>query len=375
VSDAAPVRLLHISSATEWRGGEAQAFYLMRGLRRKDHQVLLIAPEQSPLLTKATAEGCAPLPLSIRSDADFGAFFKLKRLISRMSPHVVHAHDAHAHAAAVWARFFGAPWKLVVSRRVSYEPKAHPFNKFKYGPRVDCFIAVSRTIEKQLLSLGVEVRRVVTVRSGIEIERFQQVYDTTAWKQAHDLPLDKQLIGVVASLSPQKEQEVFLRAACRLAKTRDDLHFVLVGEGAARSLLERLVVKLGIEKLVTFTGFVEDIVPAYQSLRVAVLPSSAGEGSPAAIKEAITSGVAVVAIDESNAREIVDHGVNGILVPPKNDEVMAKMILMVLNDPELYGKLAANACQSVADFDIQKMIEGTEEVYLRLIGARKDEES
>ena len=346
----------------------------MRGLRRKDHEVLLVAPEQSPLLIKATAEGCAPLPLTIHSDSDFGAFLKLKSLISRIAPHIVHAHDAHAHTAAVFARLFGSSWKLVVSRRVSYPPATHAFNRFKYGPRVDCFIAVSRCIEKQLLSRGVESRRVVSVRSGIEIERFKQAYDTAAWKQAYHLPLDKHLIGVVASLSPQKEQEVFLRAACRLAKDREDLHFVLVGEGTSRSMLERLVAKLGMEQRVTFTGFVDDVAPVYQSLHVAVLPSSAGEGSPAAIKEAITSGVPVVAIDEPNAREIVDHGVNGILVPPKNDEVMAKMILMLLNDPELYDKLAANARKSVADFDVQKMIDGTEEVYLRLIGARKEKE-
>ena len=368
------MRILHISTAPDWRGGEAQAFYLARGLLQKGHEVLFVAPEGSPLLTRCTAEGCAPLPLAVRSDSDFGGFFKLKSLIARMTPHVIHAHDAHAHTGAVFGKLFGAPWKLVVSRRVSYQPKAHPLNKIKYGPRVDCFVAVSRTIEKQLLALGVEVRRVVTVRSGIETARFLQPYDTNEWKQNYRLPLDKHLIGVVASLAPQKEQEVFLRAACRLMKTRDDLHFVLVGDGPTRSILERLATKLGITTRLTFTGFVEDVVPAYQSLRVAVLPSSAGEGSPASIKEAITSGVPVVAIDEPNAREIVDHGVNGILVPPKNDEVMAKMITLLLSDAELYEKLATNARKSVADFDIQKMIDGNEEVYLRLIGARKDQE-
>jgi glycosyltransferase involved in cell wall biosynthesis len=368
------VKILHISTATSWRGGEAQAFYLARGLLQKGHEVLMVAPEGSPLLTKSTAAGCAPQALRIASDTDLGAFWKLKSLLARTAPHVVHAHDGHAHTAAVFAKLFGAPWKLVVSRRVSYEPKTNPFNRIKYGPRVDCFVAVSRTIEKQLLTLGVEVRRVVTVRSGIETARFQRQCNTTEWKQAHKLPLDKHLIGVVASLSPQKEQEVFLRAACRLAKTRGDLHFVLVGDGPTRPLLERLASKLGIQGSLTFTGFTDDVVPAYQSLRVAVLPSSAGEGSPASIKEAITCGVPVVAIDEPSARELVDHGVNGILVPPKNDEVMAKMINMVLNDAELYEKLAANARKSVADFDIEKMIDGNEEVYLRLIGARKDEE-
>jgi len=345
----------------------------MRGLRKKGHEIIVVAPDLSPLLMKCTAEGCAPAPLTIRSDSDFGTFWKILKLIRHTGPHVVHAHDSHAHTAGAFARAFGANCKLVVSRRVSYEPKKHFLNKIKYGPRVDCFIAVSRTIAQQLQSFGVEPRRVVTVRSGIEIDRFRRPCDTREWKQQRGLPLDKHLIGVVASLAPQKEQEVFLRAAFRLVKERSDLHFVLVGEGETRPLLEQLIAKLNLTPFVTFTGFVEDVVPAYQSLQVAVLPSSAGEGSPAAIKEAITTGVPVVAIDEPNAREIVDHGVNGILVPPKNDEVMAKMITMMLNDPELYAKLAANARKSVAEFDIQKTIDGTEEVYLRLIGARKDD--
>lgn len=368
------MKILHISSATSWRGGEAQAFYLIRGLLRKGHEVSLVAPDRSPLLMKCIGEGCAPIPFTVRSDTDFRTFAKIRKVILHTDPHIVHTHDSHAHTAAMFTKFFGGDFKLVVSRRVSYRPVMHWLNRLKYSRRVNCFIAVSRTIGQQLLSLGVESRHVVTVRSGIEIERFAKPYDITAWKQEHGLPLDKKLIGVVASLSPQKEQEVFLRAAYRVVKTRDDVHFVLVGEGPSRPLLEQLVIKLDLKQHVTFTGFAENVVPAYQSLSIAVLPSSAGEGSPAAIKEAITSGVPIVGIDEPNAREIVDHGVNGILVPPKNDEVMAKMITMMLTDQELYQKLVTNARLAVKEFDIQKTIDGTEEVYLRLIGARKDDE-
>lgn len=347
----------------------------MRGLLKKGHEVLLAAPEQSPLLTKATAQGCAPISLAIRSDNDLKAFWKLREIIQRNAPHVVHAHDAHAHTAAAFAKRLGADCKLVVSRRVSYRPANHFFNKMKYGPSVDCFIAVSRHIAQQLIGLGVEVRRVVTVRSGIETERFQRACDPVAWRQQFGIPPDKYLIGVVASLAPQKEQEVLLRTAYRLLKTRHDLHFVLVGEGETRPLLEQLIAKLKLQDHVTITGFVEDVVPAYKALTIAVLPSSEGEGSPAAIKEAITCGIPVVAIDEPNVREIVDHGNNGILVPPRNDEVMAKMIQMMLNDGELYARLAENARKGIVEFDIQKMIDGTEEIYLRLIGTRAREET
>lgn len=369
------MKILHVSSATTWRGGEAQAFYLARGLMKKGHEILFAAPEGSPLLVQCTAEGCAPIPIEIRSDSDLRSFWRFREIVRQHQPLIVHAHDAHAHTAAAFARKFGAPGKLVVSRRVSYAPRAHFFNKIKYGPNVDCFLAVSRHIGQQLLTFGVEPRRVVTVRSGIEVERFQRECDPIEWRRAHGLPLDKHLIGVVASLAPQKEQEVLIRAAYRLIKIRNDLHFVLVGEGNTRPLLEQLIAKLGLQQHVTITGFVEDVVPAYKALTVAVLPSSAGEGSPAAIKEAIACGIPVVAIDEPNVREILDHGEDGILVPPKNDEAMAQMLDMLLNDAELYGKITNNARAKLVQFDIRKMIDGTEEVYLRLVGAGREEDS
>ena len=75
------MKIFHISSATDWRGGEAQAFHLIRGLRRKGHELMLIAPERSPLLVKATAEGSAPIPLAIRSDLGFSAFWKVRNAI------------------------------------------------------------------------------------------------------------------------------------------------------------------------------------------------------------------------------------------------------------------------------------------------------
>jgi glycosyltransferase involved in cell wall biosynthesis len=98
--------------------------------------------------------------------------------------------------------------------------------------------------------------------------------------------------------------------------------------------------------------------------------SSLWEGLPLALLEAAAMGKPIVATDIDGVREVIQDGETGLLVPPANPEKLAEAILRLLQDKDLARKLGENAKATIpASFPLSKMIEETEQLYLRLFQA------
>jgi hypothetical protein len=147
------MRILHIDSGREMRGGQWQVLYLMRGLHALGHQVRLLARRKSELFRVAKDEGIDTRPIRLSSlavGADGGV-------------DLVHAHDARSHTFGLLT---GKP--LVIARRVAFPVRATPASRFKYRRKAH-FIAVSRFVEKTLIAAGVCQDRISTVYDGVSI--------------------------------------------------------------------------------------------------------------------------------------------------------------------------------------------------------------
>src|SRR5580765_2343304 len=94
-----PVFSIHIDTAQTWRGGQNQVLLTVNGLRAIGHRAILVA-HPSGELRKRAAEGLELVTIASRSEIDLSAAWRLSRVIRRLSPDVVHAHDAHATAMA-----------------------------------------------------------------------------------------------------------------------------------------------------------------------------------------------------------------------------------------------------------------------------------
>src|SRR5438876_8947111 len=115
---------LHIDTARTWRGGQNQVLLTVNGLRAEGHRAALVAHPNGELRRRA-AEGLELIPLAPRMEVDLSAAWRLSRVVKRLRPDVVHAHDPHAVAMAALALSLGAPSMkdspapaLVAARRV-----------------------------------------------------------------------------------------------------------------------------------------------------------------------------------------------------------------------------------------------------------------
>lgn len=145
------MRILHLDTGREMRGGQRQVMLLMRGLRDAGVEQCLLARAGSPLLATARADGFAAQPISLAA------------VFARTGgPAVVHCHDGRSHTFAALA----ARCPVVVSRRVAFPPGRGWLDRCKYR-RAACYLAVSEYAGAQLIAAGVPQARIRIVRDGI----------------------------------------------------------------------------------------------------------------------------------------------------------------------------------------------------------------
>src|SRR5262249_26055673 len=117
---------LHVDTARTWRGGQNQVLLTVNGLRSIGHRATLVAHPDGEL-PRRVAEGLALIPVAPRSEMDLSAAWKFSRLLKRLRPDVVHAHDPHGVAMASLALSLGGASErapaLVASRRVDFHLK------------------------------------------------------------------------------------------------------------------------------------------------------------------------------------------------------------------------------------------------------------
>ena len=357
---------LHIDTARTWRGGQNQVLVTVLGLRALGHRTMLVAHPGGELRQRAD-EGLDLIELAPKTEMDLGAAWRLSRLIKRVAPDILHAHDPHAVAMAGLALSTSTQPStppLVASRRVDFHLRRSAMSRWKYR-QVSCFICASEAIRRMLVSDGVPEAKTVTVHEGIDVERGRAAPPATLHEELF-LPHQAPVVGNVAALVPHKGQRHLVEAAGLVVRQVPDARFVIAGEGELRAALERQIKDHRLEKHVLLAGFRPDVLSLHRAFDIFVM-SSVTEGLGTSLLDAMAAGKPIVATSAGGIPEVVADGVNGFLVPPRDHEAMASAIVRLLKDPALRQRMGDAGYSRVCDqFSAEKMLERTIRVYEKL---------
>jgi len=363
---------LHIDTARTWRGGQNQVLLTVTGLREIGHRAALVAHPEGELLRRA-AEGVDLIPLAPRTEMDLTAAWRLARVIKRMNPDVIHAHDPHGIAMASLALSLGASSAkqgrapaIVASRRVDFHLKGNSLSRWKHR-QVDCFVAASEAIRRILLSDGVPDDRAVTVHEGVDVEHVAAAppvnVHETFW-----LPHGAPVVGNVAALVPHKGQRHLIEAAHLVVQEVPDARFVILGEGELREALERQVKDYHLEKHVLLPGFRTDVLGCIKGFDLFVM-SSVTEGLGTSLLDAMACSKPIVATTAGGIPEVVVDGETGLLAAPRDHAGMATAIIRMLNDPTRRTAMGTAGFARVRErFTVERMVAETVAVYERVAG-------
>jgi glycosyltransferase involved in cell wall biosynthesis len=302
----------------------------------------------------------------------------VRRVIERAARSNVQAvHTFHFKSdwtGAAVARALECP--LISSRRdMGYQQNAPRRAVYRWiNRRVNAFVVPSDAVRRSVLRQGgVSAAKVHLIYNGLDRDRFSVPVDRRAAREWLGVPPDAALIGKVGSLRAIKDHPTLLRAVARLVPAVPKAHLLLLGVGPEEGPLRALASELGIADRLTFAGECHDIPRALAAMDVFAL-SSRSEGMSNAILEAMAAGLPVVATDVGGNPECVVHGATGFIVPPGDDEAMARCLLEVLSTPGLAAEMGEAGRARVAElFDVDGMVRRTVELYAAL-GCRAGKE-
>ena len=325
-----------------------------------------------PYVEEIEAAGVIHLPLTASTRgmdlvSDIRAMAQFWRVVRRLRPDILHTHNPKP---GVYGRILGrlagvpivvntvhglyaAPDSSLLKKTVVYglEAVAARFSDLELVQSPEDVELLSRyriTPESKLRLLG----------NGVDLRRFQPesaVLAGRAVRAEFGIPEDELVIGFVGRLVAEKGMAELIEMAERL---RVRARVLVAGppdpeKGDAVGVeLQQRAREAGIE----FIGMRTDIEAFYGALDVFVLPSYR-EGFPRAAMEAAASGLPVVASDIRGCRQVVDHGVNGFLVPVRDGKALADAVIELLDDHELRSRMgAASAEKARAEFDEDKVV-------------------
>jgi glycosyltransferase involved in cell wall biosynthesis len=357
------MNIVQIDAHLPWRGGEQQVLYLSQYLREVGCKSEVICQPHSALYRRAREADIPVKPLRIRGEIDLAAVWRLSRYLRRQRVDILHMHTPHDHAIGILAGMLAPKVAKVVSRRVDFPPMRHGLSRWKYSYPGVCYVAVSEAVRDVLISSGAAPSQVCTVHSGIDLRRF------VALPTAPPLfPGGTRVVGTVGHLAGHKGHTYLLEAIRLLRRDEPHIGLVIAGDGGLRAALEAQAASLGITSQVRFTGFRHDILALMQQFEVFVF-SSVMEGLGTAILDAMALRKPVVATRAGGIPEVVQDGVTGLLVPPREPEALAKALLSVLRQPEqsrAFGEAGRKRVEMF--FTAERMAAHTLRVYRHIRG-------
>ena len=360
------MRILHTEASCGWGGQEIRILDESAGMIARGHEVWLACPPQAPIAAAGRERGLHVVTLPVERKR-WNGLRAMRGLLREQRFDVVNTHSStDSWLAAIACRFVRPAPAIVRTRHVSVPVPRDPATRWLYGRATARVVTTGDALARQLVrDNGLDPSRVESVPTGIDFERFGTIARDAA-RRSLGLPADAPIVGIVATLRSWKGHRHLLDAMARLADPRAML--VVVGDGPQREALVRQVDSLGLRARVRFAGQQRDVAPWYAAFDVFVLPSTANEGVPQALLQAMASGVPCVTTDAGAIPEIARHDATALVVPTEDPGALAGAIDRLLRDRALGARLGAAARAAVVpSFAHATMLDRMEIVFRRAI--------
>jgi glycosyltransferase involved in cell wall biosynthesis len=352
------LKIAHIDTGKDFRGGQDLLLSLARGLKQRGHRQTIVCPEGSPLARRAAAEDLELMPL--------GAIFKLRNYLREEQFNIVHAHDAKAQTISLRASL-GLPVRRVASRQVAFAPRHPLIHRWKYSRTCHAVIANSQSVRQVLLTAGVADSHIEVILPGVEMPRQLPNADARARARSRwGYSSDQFVIGHAAAFTPEKGQDLALQAALLLASKLPRARMLLAGDGPQKAQPVMLHLARQASGIAQLPGFIEDLNEFYAALDLYIMPSRS-EGWGLTALRAMSFGIPVIASNVGGLPELVAQ--TGWLVPPESPLALADAIVDAASHSERLCDLGHQARLRASQFSIERTVEQTERLYLRLLAA------
>jgi glycosyltransferase involved in cell wall biosynthesis len=243
---------------------------------------------------------------------------------------------------------------------------------------VDAYIYISNDLAEHHIAQGEPEYKGIVIHNGLDLQAFTRTYDSTLIRSELSITSDEILVGLPGRISYWKGQDYFLEAIAEVTKQIPNLKGLIIGGLFDNSFghdrryfrkLQSLLKSLNLVDKILFTGLRSDMPRVLSALDVVVHASIVREPFGLVIIEGMAAGKPVIATGAGGVLDIIEDGVNGMLVPCKDSKAMAQAILHVISNKAKAKQMGLAARRHVANkFSVQRQVTAVQELYDSIMG-------
>lgn len=375
------MKIVYLSPSAQLGGAERLLIDLLASLKKAEPSwsLHLIISGQGPLVDEATTiqvpTTVVPFPAALSAIGDAGAggpagdqlsrlgilrkliqagpavasyVRRLRRIIAKLAPEIVHTNGFKMHVLGIWAKPSGVPLIWHIHDYPSQRPLMARLLRH-YAGRCALVIANSGSVAADVSAVCGKELVVRTIYNGIDVEKFSPTgprADLDALAGLAPAPPETVRVGILATLARWKGQQTFLQAIALLPPALPIRAYVMSGalyqtNGSQHSLaeLKSLADELGLTNRVGFTGFLSAPAAAIRALDIVVHASTQPEPFGLVIAEGMACGRALIVSEAGGAAELIETGVNALGHPPGDAARLAEQLTLLATDPHLRARL------------------------------------
>lgn len=233
-------------------------------------------------------------------------------------------------------------------------------------------ICISRAVRDNLVKEGIDEKKLVVVHNALEVSRVHVKVDPQEIRRRHRIDSASLIIGMVGNIKEWKGQDVVIRATARLRERWPGVRCLLVGDTALEDKYyeERartLVSELGVEANIIFTGYQANSVDYMNAMDVVIHASITPEPFGRVLLEAMALKKPLVGANAGAVPEIIRHGETGMLSTPGDDQMLARYVEELLQNPARAHAMGEKGyLRLIQEFGIQSNVLGTQALYERI---------
>lgn len=305
---------------------------------------------------------------------DISTIIQCRKIVLKEKPDILYCHSAKAG-------IYGRLACIGTSIKVVYNPHGWSFNmhcsKLKrwfymaieiiFSVFTDKIIAISN-YEKESTPALISRRKIVTIQNGIDIDKDKNLLENSKLNRK-DLGIsqDAFVIGLIARISEQKGQDLFVKAAKEIVKQIPQAVFLLVGGKSDDIPIEQLIAENNLTDNFFITGEVKDAIRYANLFDVAVL-TSRWEGFGLVLPEYMLAKCPIVAFDVDAVSESVENGINGLLVKAEDTQQLADSVIKLYQDEKLRKQMGENGyLKALHQFDMKRVCQEHERLFCQLL--------
>lgn len=359
------VKITHIISNLSIGGAQLLLFDIIKNLEKEEVDIEVITIDSGYYIEKFEKAGIKVYDLRCKGLINPLIFFKLKSLLKKLNPLIVHTHllkaDFYGRIVAKWLKI---PIIFSTCHNDSTIHKVQKKNKKNVFDIIDNWvidysssniIAISEKVKKFLISRKgpALVSKISVIYNGIDIKKEKYILNPVQAEYFRNIlgfNSNDFIVSIIGRLEEQKGHVKFLIFSSDLIR-KYNLKILIIGEGSQRPNIETIILKENLEKNVFLIGFIDDTEKYFEISNLIVIPSL-WEGFGIVSCEAMIKGKIVLASNVGGLSEIINNNINGFLYIDK--ELSVKLELIIDNYKNL-DYIGINAIETIKNkFDIQK---------------------